>query len=281
MNLTFDDELEQLLELIDYKQYRRRGDALLVPRGSAWVPECTIREMVWGWCKNPCYANALVAEISATIPDYAVVLGAGNHAVSAELVFDQFDDAMKAVTARSDDPPDIAYSTETSEEGTCHSWEDDPRNDTNFLGVRSVESCTNDGELWHGVCVPDDWEDALESVTVTILPESPYRDEAADHDEWCYTFSARSAKKRVYNRGGVRVFQPFRHPFPHRIINHQVVVQAMHRNRTSPVIKNLYGITSTGLANWLATSVFQLRLCKRRIAKIDASGRTVQIIKTK
>ena len=89
-NLTFSDELEKLLELVEYKQFIRIGQVLYAEYCGALKAECTVSELVWGWCRNPCFANTLIGELILNVPDYSRILGNGNRSICSGVPANSF-----------------------------------------------------------------------------------------------------------------------------------------------------------------------------------------------
>ena len=112
MNLTFSEELKNLLVLIKFKDYNRYGNTLYA-QYTHLKADCTIPEFVWNFCKNPCFAKALIKHIIDQVPDCNVYLKEITNAtkINVENIYDDWDDAtLMAFTGKTK----IVYSTEFS-----------------------------------------------------------------------------------------------------------------------------------------------------------------------
>lgn len=272
-SLTFDDELNALLELVEFKSFVRYGHALYAEHCGVLRPECTVSELVWGWCRNPCFANRLIQLLMSLLPDYPKVLGRSNRDIKESLVAENFDQAMVKVCKKDGRAPVLAYSMESTNSDD-HVYED-MNGDTDPHYVRILNATELDGELWHGLLVADeDWARGVNSITVGIYGSG--KKGACNNLLWQYTFGSGSVAKRTYVRNDVVVFQPFKHPLPLMDLDIVVVTKIIFKSTATNVDAfQLFGIGSDGFCNWLQQGKFEVKLCKKSSARVDMKNHEI------
>lgn len=262
-NLTFDDELKALYDLIRFKKFIRYGNALFTEYCGELRPERTVSELVWGWCHNPCFAKGLIDELMRTVPDYPKLLGNANRSVQSSLIAKNFDQAMVLVCSKQPNHPHLAYSSESTNSGDCVFEE-------NINYCRMLNATEEDGELWNGLLISgENWAHGVKSIKVSIY--------GGEHNLlWQYTFSGSSIQKRVHHRNDVYIFQPFKHPLP--LLDLDITVQTkivFKTDATDLDATQLFGVISNGFCEWLQQARFEVKLCKKSIAMADLRARTI------
>lgn len=267
MNYNYADELEFLLELIQYKNFQRYG-SILYAKYDTLKAECSIGEMVWGWCKNPCFAKRLIADLEKRVPNcerFASLLSKSNKLVEKRYLNETFDYAMKQVCKKTADRTMLAYSTESTN-----------NKDIDSLGHVQTHATDEDGELWHGLLVssdPKEWDDVLDSITVTI-----YRTTEENGKEvlWSDSYSRASALQHTRNTKDVRMFVPFKHPMILLNLNISVECNVFYRDVHSCFPKQVFGIAANDFCNWLSSSTFETKVSKGVRAYIDMPNNIIR-----
>jgi len=269
MNLTFDEELKRLLDLVAFKGYKRVGQVLYASYADDVLkPECTINEVVWGFCYNPWFAKALIAELKNLIIDYAVVLGRANRTIEDDCVNNTMDEAMAQVLAINGPP--LSYSIQTT---AGNNYYYDRESDHRIF--RAFNATENDGQLWHGLLVPDTkWANGVEEISVTIQSGS------TGEVVWQRVFNTSSIKRRTKQLDeNVVVFQPFRHPLPLLGLDIEVYTEIQFAPNTQSIDAfQLFGVVSNDFWEWLTKSSFTIKLCSGDKAQVDMAERTIGII---
>lgn len=267
-NLTFQDELDNLLELVKFKSFVRYGNALYAEHCGVLRPECTVSEMVWGWCRNPVFAQRLIRSVMAEVPDYPKVLGRSNHDISSAVIADSFDLAMAMVCQRNGQAPVLAYSIESTNSND-HVYEECVEDKPSHY-VRVLNATEDDGELWHGLLVADaEWAKNVEHVTVSINGKN-------GNLLWQYRFSGASVAKRINVRNDVTLFQPFKHPLPLLDLDISIRTIVVFKPAATDVdALQVFGIGCDGFCNWLQQSRFEVKLCKKSTARVDMKNRQI------
>lgn len=270
MSFTFNDELKALIDLINFKQYKRDG-CVLYAKYQYFKPECTITELVWGFCRNPCYAKRLARELYAIIPDYTQLLSKANESVTNDILFSSFDNAMRCLSSFKKDR--IAKSIVFSNEST--NLRDRVIESTSNIGqlVKTLNATDDDGEVWCGIIVPDiAWTDSIENVCVTIYDSQ----KDANNLLWKYQYSRASVAKRIKNRNGIYVFQPFKHALPILDLNIRVETQITYRADAQATGESqLFGILSDKFCDWLRETSLEIKLRKAQVALVNMSEKTI------
>jgi hypothetical protein len=262
-NLTFEDELQALLDLVEFKQFVRYGHALYADYFGVLKPECTVSELVWGWCKNPCFANSLIHDLMVIVLDYPKVLGRANRSIRQKYLARDFDQAMGYICAKDGSAPVLAYSMQSTNPNDQVYEESGVDNDHY---VRLLNATDEDGELWHGLLVSDEmWARGVESVTVSIYGGRKKRSLL-----WQHNFTGSSIKKRTRRRNDVVMFQPFKHPLPLMDLDITMVTKIIFKPEATDVDANqVFGIASNKFCDWLQRGKFEVKLCKDNVARIN------------
>ena len=271
MNLTYTDELEALMALVEYKQYQRYGQTLYA-KYETLKPECTIGELVWGWCHNPCFAVRLIAELESKIPNcerFTALMSKANRLVEKKFLNISFDQAMRQVCKKGADRTMLAYSTEST------NMKDVEVSSADGTGYCLLNATDEDGELWHGLLVSDDpkeWDDNVDSVTITI-----YRQTEDDKVMlWCNMYSASSVLRHTRSSKDVRMFLPFKHPMI--LLGLNLTIETRVYFRRAPVEEfpaQVFGVAANNLCNWLSSTTFETKIGKGVRALIDMPKHTI------
>ena len=270
MSLTFQDELKALIQLVKFKNYRRSGCVLYAKYGY-FKPECTITELVWGFCRNPCYARALSRELSALIPDYVELMGKANQSIESESIYCTFDYAMKelARSRRDKVPKALVYSSEST--NPCDSIVIDSEN---CQYVRTLHTTDEDGEIWCGILVQNEqWAKNVERITVSIYEG----DVESNYLLWQHTYSHASVAKRVKKRNNIYVFQPFKHALPLLDLKLRMTTCITYRADAENIgAMQLFGVLSDHFCEWLQESSLEIKLCKNSVALVNMADHQIQ-----
>lgn len=270
--MSFSDEYKDLMELIKFKQYRRYGNDLFsqfcFDDGYEWKLEYNICELVWGFCKNPCYAKRLVKTLEKDIPDMnkcLKVLAKGNSNIRSERMYNRWDTAMDAIDLNDKkNKPMIVYSTENS-----HVWSN-----------KKVFCSDVDGELWHGILMTQDALTNLDYIGVELIGTN------VDEENWEteYRFHSSDILKQVrsftYDNQELQLFTPFKHPLIMLNSGLEISVSFNFIDGRLPKesqIKTVYGVCNTSLRKWLEkpTSTFTTELCLGRKLIVDTTKECV------
>ena len=271
MQMTFDEEYYELLDLIKLKDYRRYGDDLYAKYcfndGYKWKFEYNICELVWGFCKNPCFANGLVKQLEKNVPNMNKCLKAlakGNK-VKNNRMYMRWDTAMDAVELN-DAPnrPLIIYSTESS-----HVW----TNKTVF--------CNDvDGELWHGILMTRDVVDHLDYINIELWGTNSENEEWMTEYRWHQTDVDKSSTLFETANSGLMLFTPFKHPLILFKSGLELKVTFNFVDGRLPQetqIKMVYGVCNSTLREWIEfpTTTFTTELAFGRKLIVDTSKETI------
>lgn len=270
MSLSYTEELELLLQLIVLKGYRRDG-CVLYAKYENFKPECTISEMVWGHCHNPCFARRLTRELSNMIPDYTQIMSKLNQTISSDTIFGDFDQAMRALSRAKRESglqQHVAFSLQSTHPHDCF-FEDE---ETDRL-ISVFNASDEDGELWHGLVVDEAWADGVESVNVSI--HSSEQGKLWEHD-----YSHSSVVKRVRQRNDVFVFEPFRNAMPILALDMKIVVRVVYLPYASSVdAVQLFGIGTDEFCHWIDDSCFEIKLCKaNEVVLLNMPEHTIKFV---
>jgi hypothetical protein len=266
MNQTFDEELKNLQDLIAFKGYRRNG-CVLYAKYDFFKPECSISELVWGFCRNPCYARRLARVLYDSIPDYTETLGKANRTLCRSSLKPSFDEAM-AVVCRPGNKENIAFSTQ----GTSPF---DMDGVLNLDPVQVFNATDEDGQLWHGLVVPPEWEDEVSHIAVNIYADN-WR------ELWTQVFSSKtSIAKRIRQRNDVRVFHPFQHPLPLLDLNIRLTLVINYKPGCTLLpgqVQQVFGICSNDFLRWLSDSSLEIGLSKKQVAHINIGSNSIEFV---
>lgn len=274
MNQTFNDELKALIALVRFKKYKRDG-CVLYAKYDIYKPECTVSELVWGFCRNPCYARKLVRELLANIPDYPEILSKSTQMIQRDTIYPSFDAAMVQLCKKKD-APQIVFSTESTNIRDGFYIDEDNR------VVQSHNASDDDGETWHGFLVTPEWAKSVSNVSVGLFTQC---EGWSDTMIWQHSYGPASIAKRVKNiDNGLCLFQPLKHPLPLLNLNLRVGVQITYKasvttTETFEPPRQVFGILSNDFSNWLVESSIQLKLFKNETAKINMQDETIDVCK--
>jgi len=264
MTTTFKDELNKLLDLIRYKRYYRSGDVLYV-RYDYFKPECTISELVWGFCVNPCYAKRLTDTLLATLPDYPMILSVSGQNISNDTIQISFDDAMRIVCSK-DQNADISFSNESTSKFDNSSYNDQGEY------IERFSASDDDGEIWYGLRVDEFWLRAVDQVYV-------YFTSSTDNNTklWEHKYNGQhTIEKYIKNRNDVIMFHPFKNPLPLLDLDMRLWIEIKYND--SPVFTNvqqIFGVCSTQFCKWLMDTLLEIRLYHRQVAYLDFKNKAV------
>jgi hypothetical protein len=273
MNPTFDDELKTLIALVRFKGYKRDG-CVLYAKYDIYKPECTITELVWGFCRNPCFARRLTRELLAIIPDFTEILGKSNQMICQGRLFPTFDTAMAQICKKSNDRPHIVFSTEGTNrfDGT---YIDEEAN----CVVQTYNATDEDGETWHGLIVTPDWAKHVQNVNVSFITSC---EDWSDTCIWTHNYSSASIAKRVKglnDASGLCLFKPLKHPMPLLNLNLRILVSVTYKNANVEFIPlQVFGVISNDFSDWLSDSSLELKLVNNDIAQIDMANMNITCV---
>lgn len=278
MSFSFSEELDQLMALVRMKAYRRDG-CVLYAKYEEFKPECTVTELVWGHCHNPCFARRLAREITARIPDFTQVLSKLRQTIAPDNIYPSFESAMCAMcpsaVARLDElcAQHVVFSTEGTHPHDALLFDED----IDRL-VHVFNASDEDGELWQGLMVGEDWASGVDSVTIAILGY-----EGGEESKlWEHRYSHASVLKRVHERNGVHVFEPFKNVLPLLNMDIKLVMEVTYLPYAPQVedVKQLFGITSTDFCTWMDECCFEIRLSKSSdVVLMNLPERTVRFVR--
>lgn len=263
MNLTFQEELKALLDLVQFKQFQRYGQTLFA-KYDVLKPELTISELAWGFCRNPCFAIKLQNELDRLIPNceqFSKLMAKANRLVENKYLNTTFDQAMRQVCSKTDRTL-LAYSLEStnrldrieiSADGTC----------TQFL-----HATDEDGELWHGLRVTDhsDWN-KIDNIKISLLLQGEC--------VWQHTFNRSNVMKHTKTIKDVTTFLPFSHPLI--LINLGLTVETIVNYECEPNIEidQIFGIGSDEFCAWMSENAFELKLSNNNYALVDMPEKSI------
>ena len=275
MNQTFNDELKALIALVRFKKYKRDG-CVLYAKYDIYKPECTVSELVWGFCRNPCYARKLVRELLANIPDYPEILSKSTQMIQQDTIYPSFDAAMVQLCKKIG-APQIVFSTESTNIRDGFYIDEDNR------VVQSYNATDDDGETWHGFLVTPEWVNGVSNVCVCLYSQC---EGWSDTMIWQHSYGPASITKRIKNiDNDLCLFQPLKHPLPLLNLNLRVSVQITYKSAVTTIDESfatprqVFGILSNDFSNWLVESSIQLKLFKNETAKINMQDKTIDVCK--
>lgn len=263
--------MKALRKLIAYKEYERYG-SLLYADYEVLKPECSIAELVWGWCRNPGFAKSLISDLRRSIPDrinFPELLVDSNRdsSMHPDAIFTKFDDAMHVVVSYNN-RRSVVYSTEGSDKRDCM-YEDE----SGERFVQKLNATDEDGELWHGLMFdtngrtqPSD----IESIKVAIHSGALLL--------WKHIFTGNSLNKRIKDRNGCLVFQPFVHPMLLLDLDVTVAAEITYKPSATSVggVSMLFGVCSNEFCDWLTKGSFEIALYKSSRAFIDMREKVME-----
>ena len=271
MNMTFEEEYADLLKLIKFKDHRRYGTDLYAKYcfdgGYEWKHEYNICELVWGFCKNPCFAKELVVELDNNVIDMNVfmkTLAKGNKKIKSNKLCCDWDSAIAQLDTNDSNAPFIVYSTENS-----HLWSD-----------KKIFCDDIDGELWHGILMTPDVLYGLDHITLELSGKN------SDGVEWLkeirWAVEDIIVNSRAFDEE-LNLFTPFKHPL---ILTNSGISLNVYFNFidgklfAENQIKMVYGICSSSLKKWIEdpTSPFTTELAFGDKIIIDTSNSIVNYV---
>lgn len=258
----YQEELKNLLDLVEFKQFRRYG-SILYAKYDVVKPECSILELVWGWCRNPVFAGRLTADLEAKIPNcetFSKILAKSNKLIEKENLNPSFDRAMRQVCDKVN-PSILSFTTEGTNLFDAA--------DTNYQVLNGTD---DDGELWHGILVesPEEWKQ-VSDITITIFKGDP------KHIVWEQTFTAAEVQRNTKRVNDLFAFLPFKHPL--LILNMDILIETRVNfyeeaaDRTP--VKQILGIGCNDFCNWISDACFETKLCNGYSAVIDVQESTI------
>lgn len=264
---TYQDELISLIELVQFKGYKRNGCVLYAKYGY-FKPECTISELVWGFCRNPCFARQLVRDLSVHILDYTDILSKSNSNITT--IYSSLDAAMAKICKKTAPRVQIAYSSQGTNPADSLTIQNGQLSLQNGQFVQVHNATDEDGEMWHGLTVGQSWELFVSNVKVSIF----------NSDEssllWQYRYGKKSVIKRVRDVNGARVFQPFKHSLPLLGLDIKVVTTVTFVVGCPSVdSKQIFSILSKEFSNWMSDASLELKLCKNTVAQVSMQDHTI------
>ena len=163
---AFRDEYNSLMQTYRMKEYRRHGRFFKIKRYNRWIRECSLREFVWNYAKNPRYANALVDYLDLYIVDENEMKQWINN-INIEIDPDNvWADGSEA----------FEYLAEHPDQSHTHiitgflDYEVD--NETPPCGLYSSTVDASDGDLFHGIVIDEADIDNVNNIQ--CLFESDY-----------------------------------------------------------------------------------------------------------
>jgi hypothetical protein len=257
----YQEELNNLMDLVKFKEYRRYGP-ILYAKYEVVKPECSILELVWGWCRNPVFAARLTADLEAKIPNcetFSKVLAKSNRLIDTDNLNRSFDQAMRQVCNKRE-PSLMSFTTESTNLFDVV--------DTNYQLMNGTD---DDGELWHGVLIENEneWKQ-VSDITITIYKEDP------KYIVWEQTFSAAEVRRNTKRVNDVVAFLPFKHPL--LILNMDILIETrinFYEDSERTPLKQIFGIGSNDFCNWLSDACFETKLCNGYSAVIDVQESTI------
>jgi len=260
-------EYNDLLDLIKFKEYRRYGNDLYAKYcfddGYEWKFEYNICELVWGFCKNPCFANRLVKLLENSIPDMNIclkVLAKGNVNINNTKMYNRWETAIDAIELNESQKPMIIYSTENS-----HVWSN-----------KRIFCNDVDGELWHGVLMTKDALDNLDYISIELSATNYNNQKWKTEYRWHSSDVVNQCREFDYLQKDLLLFTPFKHPL---ILLHSGLDVNVSFNFTDgrlpkeSQIKMVYGVCNNTLRNWIEhpTCTFTTELAHGRKLIVDTS----------
>lgn len=263
--MTFDEEYYELIKLFKLKEFRRYGDDLYTKYcfdwGYEWKFEYNICELVWGFCKNPCFAKGLIKQLEKDIIDmniFVKVLAKSNKAIKPEKLCNRWDSAMDLIELNDYKTPVVVYSTENS-----HIWTD-----------KKIVCDDVDGELWHGILMTEDFLSNLGNICIELSGRN------IDNDIWEKRFVWDSCdlmnSSRVFE-DNVYIFTPFKHPLILLNSGLEVSVSFNFVDGRLPKeghVKIIYGVCNSSLKDWIEnpTTTFTTELAFGHKISVDTSN---------
>ena len=199
------------------------------------------------------------------IPDYARCLGRANRNICGDLLAKNFDGAMAIVCDKKRDIQ-LGYHMEST-----HPL-DQVYIESNHI-VHVLNATAGDGELWHGLLVDnEEWANGVESICVSIYGRRKTRELL-----WKQNFKGLSIAKRTRQRNDLVMFQPFKHPLPLMDLDITVVTKIVFKPGVDFEASQVFGIASNGFCEWLQRGKFEIKLCKKNVARVNMRDCTITI----
>lgn len=277
MNMTWDDEYRELMNLIKFKKYRRYGNDLYAhyqfDDGYEWKFEYNLCEIVWGFCKNPCFANTLVKKLEEDVPDMnkcITTLAKGNNKISSKKMFSSWSSAMDAIDLNDTPKPMIVYSTESS----------------HVLTNKKVFCNDVDGDMWHGLLMTDEVIENLEHISVELTGVNSNGKLWSTEYRWFVTDVVSQSKRFEREDSGLMLFSPFKHPIILMGSGINIAVSFHFMDGRLPdesQIRMIYGLCNTVLHKWIETpsTTFTTHLAYDRKLIVDTSNGRVDEVSMK
>ncbi len=101
---NFKNECKELINIYNFKEYRRYNHIFKAKYNKHWKPECTLAEFVWNYCKTPRFAPKLIEYIDTMTLDETVMknwIADSNIDIDADITFV---DKVDGVTYLSENP---------------------------------------------------------------------------------------------------------------------------------------------------------------------------------
>ena len=258
MNLSFEQELKALIDLVAFKSYRRYGNTLFAEY-THLKPEYTIPEFVWNFCKNPWFAKPLIEELRGCVIDCNEHLKKLANANKVE-VDKIHDDWERATSSAFKQPGEIMYSTEYSNKR---------------FACNGLELDEIDGDLWIGLLVTPKFLSNIEKISILI--------EGRDIENRCvkkiFDYTGKQVVKRCkeIEDSELFIFTPFKHPFILYELKGDVVIDfefynsniSLSNERTKGSWDIVFGVTSTQFRKWLGNTSLKLELCNKDKIKFE------------
>ena len=261
--LSFGDELELLLELVKFKGFVRYSGVLYAEHCGEFRPECTIAELVWGWCRNPCYALRLIEEVTASIPDYLKILGNSHRDMSLPLICGNVSEAVDLMDRTNSD---ITYSI--GEHPYDHCYEDIESGER----FQVINCSDQEGHFWNGLLIPSEkWVGGVKSIKIEII------DQADFVHLFSTTFTSAEVAKRIRRRNDVIMFQPFRHPMPLQSLGIEVHISIDYCGNEIGHAEPLFSVASLRFMEWFNLVAIEVRLLKNTVALINMREQSIEI----
>ena len=268
MNLSFDQELEGLLETVSFLSLTRYGDVFYTKKVTL-KKERSISEFVWGFCFNPCFAKTLIVELKKRVSDakkYLSTLARANKGFNIDLLYECWEGATKAAQQREKDESPIVYSMENS----CV-W----TNQTMY--INSV-----DGDMWCGVIFPKTNLKDIDTIRIRINGVDDCGNKWGEIEEWSKDEIVENTKS-VFNHEFQEqddwcIFMPYKHPVVLLNVDAttiHVTFKANFEEDYQEYVRPVYGICDGKFREWLGSNRIKVDLCNGSKFFIDTSNGTM------
>jgi len=252
MNLTFEQELQILFDIVEFKKYQRYDNLLYADYNGPKL-ECTIPEFVWNFCKYPCWAKGLIKEIEKKLVNCRPFLNilATSNDVKIEELYDDWDAAMEEVTCPEFPRTMIAYSSEYSN-----------------MKLKVSGSINDvDGDLWHGFLLSSHVLSQIKTLTMKIKGMNIDRENITKEFEFTGTQVVKRAKNFAEEDKEVwYMFSPFKHPI---LLCEEANIEYNFTFYTDGEIEideecmMVFGILNCHFREWIANTPINAKLCNK------------------